>query len=73
MKKKTKIILFSIIGGILTISLVIAIPFIVMGVKTNNLNKDYSYLKQDATYSQKVALFCTLPGPQVQVVQVFSE
>ena len=54
MKKKTKIILFSIIGGILTISLVIAIPFIVMGVKTNNINKNYSYLKQDATYSQKV-------------------
>lgn len=54
MKRKTKIILFSIIGFVLTVSLVVAIPFIIMGVKTNNLNKDYSYLKEDVTYSQKV-------------------
>ena len=54
MKKKTRIILFSIIGFVLTVSIVVAVPFIVMGVKTNNLNKDYSYLKEDQTYSQKV-------------------
>lgn len=56
MKRKTKIILFSIIGFVLTVSLVVAIPFIIMGVKTNNLNKDYNYLKEDVTYSQKVEI-----------------
>lgn len=54
MKRKTKIILGAIIGFILTASLAVSIPFIVLAIRTNNLNKDYSYLKQDSAYSQKV-------------------
>jgi hypothetical protein len=55
MKKKTKIILFSSIGGfVLTLGLVVAIPFTILAVNTNNLKADYSYLKEDAAYKEKV-------------------
>ena len=52
MKKKT--VIFSILGFILTLGLAAAIPFTVLGVKTINLKNDYSYLKEDGTYKQKV-------------------
>ena len=51
--KKKKIILI-IASALLTISLVVAIPFIVLGIRTVNTQKDYSYLKEDAQYSTKV-------------------
>lgn len=53
MSKKSKIILFSILGLVAAISLAVAVPFVVMGIKTNKLNKDYTYLKEDASYSKK--------------------
>lgn len=56
MKRKAKIVLGAIIGFVITASLVVFIPFVVLAVKTNNLNKDYGYLKQDNTYSQKVEI-----------------
>lgn len=54
MKKKTKIIIISIISFITVLALVIAIPFTILAVKTNNLKKDYSYLKNDNEYNEKV-------------------
>ena len=32
----------------------LVVPFTIMGIKTSNMKKDYTYLKSDATYSQKV-------------------
>ena len=54
MKKKTKIVLICLSGFVLTLALVVAIPFSIMGVKSASMDKDYTYLKTDATYSQKV-------------------
>lgn len=51
-KKKTILIIISIVVSSLV--LVVAIPFIVLGVRTSNIKNDYSYLKQDAEYSTKV-------------------
>lgn len=54
MQKKTKIIVVSsLLGFTLTIALAIAIPFTILGVKTSNLNTDYSYLKDDYEYKEK--------------------
>ncbi len=51
MKKKILIIAIVII---VLLCLVIAIPFINVIVKTNNINTDYSYLKEDSGYKEKV-------------------
>ena len=51
---KKKIIVTSILGFILTIGLVVAIPFTILEIKTSNLKSDYSYLKEDVTYKEKV-------------------
>lgn len=51
MKKKILIIAIVII---VLLCLVIAIPFINVIVKTNNINTDYSYLKKDSGYNKKV-------------------
>ena len=52
MKKKTLIILISSIVGALALS--VAIPFTILGIRTASLKADYSYLKEDATYKEKV-------------------
>ena len=52
MKKKTLIILISSIVGALALS--VAIPFTVLGIRTASLKANYSYLKEDATYKEKV-------------------
>lgn len=36
--------------------LVVAIPFLVMTIRTNNMKSDYNYLKEDQTYSLKVEI-----------------
>ena len=54
MKKKTKIVIGILSGVVLTIGLVVAIPFIALEIKTSNLKADYSYLRKDNTYKQKV-------------------
>ena len=57
MKKKTKIIIISsVCGTVLTLGLVVAIPFSIMGIRTASLKSDYSYLKEDATYKEKVEI-----------------
>lgn len=55
MKKKK---LFLIIGGsvIASLSLAVAIPFIVLGIKTSSLKANYTYLKEDANYQDKVEI-----------------
>ena len=37
-----------------TLTLAVAIPFIVLGIRTSNLKSDYQYLKNDPYYSSKV-------------------
>ena len=55
MKKKTKIIIIvSVSAFVLSLGLAVAIPFTVLGVKTSNLKADYSYLKEDTSYKEKV-------------------
>ena len=55
MKKKTKIIIIASISSfVLALTLATAIPFTVLAVKTNNLKSDYSYLKEDNAYKEKV-------------------
>ena len=56
MKNKTKIIIVSISGFVLTLGLVIAIPFSILGIKTSKLKADYSYLKEDVSYDEKVEI-----------------
>ena len=53
MKKKAIIItvVCSVVGAI---TLAVAIPFATLGIRTANLESDYSYLKNDSTYSAKV-------------------
>ena len=52
--KKKKIIIAAIASFFLIVSLVVAIPFLVLAVRTANLDSDYSYLKEDNEYSTKV-------------------
>ena len=54
MKKKAKIIIGIIIGVIATLSLVVAIPFTILGIKTSRINKKWDYLKEDINYKEKV-------------------
>lgn len=55
MKKKTKVIIIASISSfVLALILATAIPFTILAVKTNNLKSDYSYLKEDNTYKEKV-------------------
>ena len=56
MKKRTKIILISVSSVVITLGLVVAIPFTIVGVKTASLCANYSYLKEDATYKEKVEI-----------------
>ena len=54
--KKKRIVLIVAISILTSILLVVAIPFTVLGMKTNKLSNDYSYLKNDANYSEKVEI-----------------
>ena len=56
MKHKTKIIIASIAGFVLTLGLVIAIPFSILWIKTSKLKADFSYLKEDILYNEKVEI-----------------
>ena len=56
MKKKAKIILIAGVGTAITISLAVAIPFSIWGIRSAIIDNDWSYLKNDDTYSQKVEI-----------------
>ena len=54
MKKKTKVTLIVVSALVGALVLTASIPLIIDAVKTNNLNADYSYLRNDAKYKDKV-------------------
>ncbi len=54
MKKKTKVTIIVVSALVGALVLTASIPLIVDAVKTNNLNADYSYLRNDAKYKDKV-------------------
>ena len=54
--KKKKLFLIITVSIILSLSLAVAIPFIVLGVKTSKLKADYTYLKEDTNYHNKVEI-----------------
>ena len=56
MKKKTKIIIISATSLVAILGLAVAVPFAVLGIKTANLKADYSYLKAEPTYQEKVEI-----------------
>ena len=56
MKKKKKIIIIVISSIVGALALAVAIPFIVLGVRTSNLKADYEYLRSDASYNGKVEI-----------------
>ena len=56
MKKKKKIIIIVISSIVGALALAVAIPFIVLGVRTSNLKADYEYLRSDASYNDKVEI-----------------
>ena len=53
MKKKSKIIIASILGFVLALSLALLIPFSVLGVRSSKIKTDWASLKSDPHYSQK--------------------
>ena len=54
MKKKSKIAIAIASGVTLSLVLALAIPFSVLAIRSANLNVDYSYLKDDASYKERV-------------------
>ena len=56
MKKKKRIIIIVISFIVGALALAVAIPFIVLGVRTSNLKADYEYLRSDASYNDKVEI-----------------
>ena len=53
-RRKRRIVVSIIAGFFFVVALAIVVPFGILGLRTNHLNKDYGYLKTDETYSQKV-------------------
>ena len=53
-KKKLIILLSSIVVGVLTLT--VAVPFVVLGIRTATLNNDYSYLLNNDSYKDKVEI-----------------
>ena len=56
MKKKSKIIIGITCGVVGALALAVAIPFTVLGIRTANLEADYSYLRNVADYTDKVEI-----------------
>ena len=54
MKKKTKVTIIVVSALVGALVLTASIPLIVDAVKTNSLEADYSYLRNDANYKDKV-------------------
>ena len=54
MKKKAKVTIIVVSALVGALVLTASIPLIADAVKTNNLNADYSYLRNDAKYKDKV-------------------
>ena len=54
MKKKAKVTIIVVSALVSALVLTASIPLIIDAAKTNNLNADYSYLRNDAKYKDKV-------------------
>ena len=54
--KKKKIVIIVVSSIIGALALAVAIPFSVLGIKTANMKTDYSYLKEETTYKEKVEI-----------------
>ena len=54
--KKKKLVLFIISGVIAALGLAVLIPFSVLGFKTASLEVDYSYLREDTSYNDKLEI-----------------
>lgn len=54
--KKKKLFLIIISSIIVSLSLAVAIPFIVLGINTSKIKTDYTYLKEDENYQDKVEI-----------------
>ncbi len=54
--KKKKLVLIIIGSVVASLSLAVAIPFIVLGVNTAKIKADYAYLKEDINYQDKVEI-----------------
>ena len=52
--KKTILIIVS--SALAVLLLIILIPFVILGIKTNKLDSDYQYLLQDENYKDKVEI-----------------
>ena len=53
MTKKKKIVLGITIGVSAALVLAVLIPFVILGIRTASINKDYAYLKDNHAFSQK--------------------
>ena len=51
---KKRLIIIPAICVVSALLLAVAIPFTILGIRTAGLDKDYSYLKSEAIYSNKV-------------------
>ena len=52
--KKKKLLIIILSSVLLSLVLAVAIPFIILGIRTNNIKSDYNYLKEDNKYSTEV-------------------
>lgn len=52
--KKKKLIIITISAVVAALALSIAIPFTILAIRSSNLKADYSYLKNDNNYNDKV-------------------
>lgn len=54
MTKKKKIIIISVAAVVASLTLAVAIPFTVLGIRSTSISGDYTYLREDEKYSTKV-------------------
>lgn len=52
--KKKKIIIIAISALVGALALAVAIPFTILGIRTASIDNDYTYLKEDTNYNDKV-------------------
>ena len=54
--KKKKLIIFIILGVVVTLGLAVLIPFSILGIRTASINNEYAYLLEDNNYQEKVSV-----------------
>ena len=63
--KKKKIIIITISAVVASIALAVAVPFIVLGVRTASIDNEYSYLIEDPNYYERAAVGFSLKKQDV--------